>query len=247
MAGQEAERLTLLVAETKTGYFGVSLDQRNKFKPYMAQVRRGGNKVSLGSFATAEEAALCVARSPEGQEAAERAAAAPPPTSEEARQQARAEGLMLCVAESRTGYFGVYLSNPGQPKPYKAQVRRGGKMVSLGSFATAEEAALHVARSPEGQAAAERVAVAPPLRRSEEESQGNPPAMPSRARVLLKEEGTVPPMPPGAFVKEEIPSMPTGAFFKEEEVVVPPMLLDAVVKREHAFVAGEGGRRKRQR
>ena len=31
MAGQEAERLTLLVAETKTGYFGVSLDQPNKF------------------------------------------------------------------------------------------------------------------------------------------------------------------------------------------------------------------------
>ena len=30
-------------------------------------MKRGGKSVSLGSFATAEEAALCVARSPEGQ------------------------------------------------------------------------------------------------------------------------------------------------------------------------------------
>ena len=40
---------------------------------------RGGKHVYLGSFTTAEEAALCVARSPEGQAAAQRAAAAPPP------------------------------------------------------------------------------------------------------------------------------------------------------------------------
>ena len=53
-------------------------------------MRRGGKEVSLGYFATAEEAALCVARSPEGQAAAKKAAA-PPLTSEEARQQADAE------------------------------------------------------------------------------------------------------------------------------------------------------------
>ena len=158
--------------------------------------------------------------------------------------QAEAEGLTLRVADNKAGYFGVH-HKPGRAKPYVVQVKRSGKKVSLGSFATAEEAALCVARSPEGQAA-ERVGSALPPRRSEEESQGNPPAMPPRA-VHLKEEGTVPPMPPGAFVKEEIPSMPTGAFFKEEEVVVPPMLPDAVIKREHAFVADEGGRRKRQR
>ena len=65
-----------------------------------------------------------------------------------------------------------------------------------------------------------------------EEGQGNPPpAMPSRA--VLKEEGTVPPMPAGALVKEEeVPLMPPGAFVKEE----------VVVKREDAFVADEGGR-----
>ena len=103
---------------------------------------------------------------------------------------------------------------------------------SLGTFATAEEAALCIARSPEGRKAAERVASALPQRRSEEEGQNNPPpAMPSRA--VLKEEGTVPPMPAGAFVKEEVfPLMPPGAFVKEE----------VVVKREHAVVADEGGR-----
>ena len=78
----------------------------------------------------------------------------------EARQQAQAEKLTLLVAENTAGYFGVYLHKPGQPKPYKALVRRGGKQVYLGYFATAEEAALHVARSPEGRAAAARAAVA---------------------------------------------------------------------------------------
>ena len=68
-------------------------------------------------------------------------------------------------------------------------------------------------------------------RESEEEGQGPPSAMPSRA--VLKEEGTVPPMPAGALVKEEeFPLMPPGAFVKEE----------VVVKREHAFVADKGGR-----
>ena len=92
------------------------------------------------------------------------------PLSEEARQQAKAEGLTLCVAENGTGYFGVH-HKPGRPKPYQAQVKRGGKKVSLGSFATAEEAALCVARSPEGQAAAQRAAAAPVPLTSEEARQ----------------------------------------------------------------------------
>ena len=76
----------------------------------------GGKQVHLGSFATAEEAALCVARSPEGQAAAAKAAAAPPPpplTSEQALQQAQAEGLtLLRVAGTRTGYSCVFHNNP---------------------------------------------------------------------------------------------------------------------------------------
>ena len=56
-------------------------------------------------------------------------------TSEEALQQAQAEGLVLLVTGSKTGYYGVYLSKSGQPKPYQARVRHGGKQVSLGYFA----------------------------------------------------------------------------------------------------------------
>ena len=96
-------------------------------KPYQARMKRGGKQVHLGcfSFATAEEAALCVARSPEGQAvAAERAAAVAPLTSEGARQQAQSEGLTLRVAENQAGYYCVTLKNPGQPKPYQAQVTR---------------------------------------------------------------------------------------------------------------------------
>jgi hypothetical protein len=50
-------------------------------------------------------------------------------------------------AENRTGYACVHLGHPGKPKPYQAQVKRSGKDVHLGSFATAEEAALCIARS----------------------------------------------------------------------------------------------------
>ena len=46
------------------------------------------------------------------------------------------------------------------PHLYQARVERGGKKVALGGFATAEEAALHVARSPEGRAAAQKEAAA---------------------------------------------------------------------------------------
>ena len=146
----QAGKLTLLVAENKTGYFGVQLNKPGRPKPYQAQVWRGGKAVHLGRFANAEEAAQCVARSPEGRAvAAERAAVL---TSEEARQQAQAEELTLRVADNSAGYFGVQLKP--RAKPYQARVRRGGKIVYLGCFATAEEAALHVARSPEGQAAA---------------------------------------------------------------------------------------------
>ena len=131
---------------------------------------------------------------------------------------------MLRSADNKTGYFGVYLNNPGRHKPYLARVSRGGKLVHLGYFVTAEEAALCVARSPEGQEAAEQAASATAPQRSEEEGQGNPlPAMPSRA--MLKEEG--------ALVKKEVfPLKPPGAFVKEE----------VVVKRELEVVADEGGR-----
>ena len=122
------------------------------------------------TFATAEEAALCVARSPEGQAAAKRPAApppAPPLTSEEARQQARAEGLTLLKADNKTGYFGVHYQ-PGRSKPFLTRVWRDGKEVYLGLFANAEGAALCIARTPEGRAAAKKAAAAAPPLTSEE-------------------------------------------------------------------------------
>eukprot|EP00964_Phaeocystis_antarctica_P036982 scaffold21122_cov54-Phaeocystis_antarctica.AAC.2 len=197
----QADEPTLLVADNNTGYFGVRLLtvlRPGHPKPYEARVWRGGNQVSLGYFATAEEAALCVARSPEGQAAAaERATAAAPLTSEEARQQAEAEGLtLLRVAGTKTGYSGVSLAKPGLPKPYLARVWRGGKHANQGNFATAEEAALCVARTPEGKAAAGRAAAA--------ESQGTLPAVPSGA--FPWEKGPAPAMAPGAepVIKVEV-------------------------------------------
>ena len=172
MSGRRTESLTLLVAGNKAGYYGVKLDKRNaKSKPYKAHVWRGGKMAHLGSFTTAEGAALCVARSPEGRAAAQRVAATPTPlTSEDARQQAQVEGLVLLVADNTTGYFGVIFGVPG-PKPFQAKVRCAGKMVHMGQFATAEEAALCVARSPEGKAAAEKAAAAPPLTSEEARQQ----------------------------------------------------------------------------
>ena len=70
--------------------------------------------------------------------------------------------------------------------------------------------------------------------------EGTVPPMPLGAFVKDEEDGTVPPMPLGAFVKDEevAPPMPPGAFFKEEGVV-PPMPPDAVVKREQELVVKE--------
>ena len=92
------------------------------------------------------------------------------------RSQADAEGLTLLEADNKAGYFGV-CHLPGRPKPYQARVRRGGTPVSLGYFATAEEAALCVARTPEGQEAAKRPAAAPTLQPS-----SPPPAPPRTVR-----------------------------------------------------------------
>ena len=205
----ELEGLTLLKANNKAGYFGVHRNTAG----FQARVRRGGNVACLGRFATAEEAALCVARSPEGQAAARKAAAASVPlTSKEARQQAQAEGLTLLVADNKTGFFCVSLDKPGRSKHCQARVRRGGKDVSLGCFATAEEAALCVARSPEGRAAAKRAASTAPLKKSAKGSTKPCPAMPA-SRANLKEACPAPLMPPGAFVNEEemVPPMPPGA------------------------------------
>ena len=104
--------------------------------------------------------------------------------SKEAQQQAQTEELTLLVADNSTGYFGVAHRPASKLKPYEAGLRRGGKVVSLGYFATAEEAASCVARSPEGQAvAAERATAAAPLQ----------PALPLPPAPPATTQRTVPP------------------------------------------------------
>ena len=67
-------------------------------------------------------------------------------TAEDALRQAEAEGLTLLQYNNTTGYMGVTFRS-GKSKPYQAREKRRGKMATLGSFATAEEAALCCARS----------------------------------------------------------------------------------------------------
>ena len=224
----QAEGITLRKADTGSGFANVSV-LSGRPNPYHAKVHRGSIEVHLGSFATAEEAALCVARSREGQAAAERAAAPPPKvplTREQALQQAQAEGITLQKADNKSGYASVFVLPGTRPNPYQAKVKRSGKQVHLGNFATAEEAALSVARSLEGQVAAERAATAPPTASSEQGKSKAP------VKPPVKEEGSVPPMPLDAVVKEEdtVPPMPSEARWS-----------DAIVKEEHAIVKEEHG------
>ena len=111
----------------------------------------------------------------------------PPSSSEEALQQAQAEELTLLKAKNTTGFYGVHLKNPGTPKPYQVQLKRGGKRVSLGNFATAEEAALCVARTPEGKAAAAKVAAKAAVRYRRISTRGGT----SRTRMCMHSAGRI--------------------------------------------------------
>ena len=149
------------------------------------------------------------------------------------RQLAR-EGADDARGRDKTGYLGVGHESKSKRNPYRAQVRRSGKDVHLGNFVTAEEAALCVARLPEGQVAAEWAAPTAPQK-------DNTPAMPSVAIPNdLNEEGTVLPMPPGAILNEEgmVPPMPPGAnrrdglFLLEERARRACFLLESAGRHE---------------
>ena len=169
----QAEGLTLRTSSTnQSGYVGVAAKlSSGRFKPYQAEMWHGGRNVFLGSFSSAEEAALSIARTLKGQAAAgERVV--PPSTAQlmarqqQALQQAQAEGLTLRTSDTRSGYVGVYEKlGTGRRKPFMAEVWQGGTKIHLGAFSTAEEAALCVARSPADKARVKRAAVtvaAPP-------------------------------------------------------------------------------------
>ena len=122
-AAAAAEGLALLRAENATGFKGVNRGGKHTSKPFQAQLKRGGRMEYKGIFATAEEAALAVARflGPEGVAAAlvppEPAAA--PMTAAEAHAAADAEGLLLVRAENPTGFKGVNRAGGGS-KPFQA-------------------------------------------------------------------------------------------------------------------------------
>ena len=137
----EAEGLTLQPADNKAGYRGVYKEGCKA--TFRAKVRRAGKSMHLGSFSTAEEAALAYARTPEAR--GEVATSNPAPlTAEEAVEQATAEGLNLEPSEDgASGYRGVTLKG----FRYHARLMSDGRRARLGSFATAEEATLTVARA----------------------------------------------------------------------------------------------------
>ena len=171
------ERLTLVRStDNATGWKGVSRIGTSN-RPFVAQRHRPGSAkhYTLGPFATAAEAALAYARKlgPAGCAAAVAppAAAAEPMTVAEARRLAAEEGLVLVSADNSTGFKGVYISHLGsRSTPFQATIRQGGKQRSLGTFASAAEAALACARhlGPAGCTAA----AAPPGPPMTEELEG---------------------------------------------------------------------------
>jgi len=177
LATAEREGLIMPRAESKTGFRGVTHVTGKKARPYQAWVCRDGKLERLGRFATPEEAALCRARTPEGKKAANRSArggkSGPVPMTveeaeaqaEAAEAQAEAEGLTLQRSENQTGYVGVYVNTSNKVKPFEARVRRGGQRVFIGHFATAEEAALEVARVVADEPEAGKKKRAPPKKK----------------------------------------------------------------------------------
>ena len=153
------ERMTLQHAlqpsDSKAGYRGVSRVEGRSKARFIASVWRAGKHVHLGSFTTAMQAAFAYARTPEARAAVANPRPAPL-TAEEAVAQAAAEGITLERSNCASGYKGVRIGVRGESFGirYEAQVRRARKQVFLGSFATAEEAALAYTRTPEAQAEA---------------------------------------------------------------------------------------------
>jgi hypothetical protein len=158
LAAAEREGLTLRQNRNAAGYRGVTAEEQGT--RYTARVSRNGAQVRIGTFGTAEEAALAYARSAEAQAIA--AKLRPPPlTAEEALAAAEREGLTLKQSRNAGGYRGVTAEEQGTR--YAANVWRNGAKVRIGTFDTAEEAALAYARSAEVQAQEAKIEVNPNL------------------------------------------------------------------------------------
>ena len=157
---RQAEREGLSLAtssSSNSGYKGVTFYPKERgSKKYKLAVTVGGKDTHLGLFVTAEQAALFFARREAGRDTGSDLTAPPPPppppepssaAGAEAVRQAEREGLTLATSSSsNSGYTGVCYLRKRRAKKYLLQVMARGKQVSLGVFATAEEAALARAR-----------------------------------------------------------------------------------------------------
>lgn len=171
VAAAAAEGLTLALG--RTGYWGVTL---RKGGIYMAQVkvRNAGREKTqfLGTFESAEEAALTIARAFPERTAALAAAQTqfrnsrhhpsqhrPTHSLEEVEQLALAEGLTLLRDASSTGFVGVYPK--ADSTRYAAKLKGSSGGVYVGTYETAHQAALAISRKL-GPAESAAMAEAPP-------------------------------------------------------------------------------------
>lgn len=166
-AAVNASRIALLEGlvlvrshECASGYKNVRpVKNKNLSKPWQCTINIGaGKKKELGRFTTKEEAALCYARHIGAAAAAEldrHYERTLPMTPEAAIAAAEAEGLTLRTAPgTMSGYRAVSCSRkkPEHALTYNSHAVDldapigSGKVKNLGSFASAEEAALAVAR-----------------------------------------------------------------------------------------------------
>ena len=147
-------RIVPIRANNAAGFQGVSIVTKYRAKPYVARMFFDGRQRSLGAFATAEEAGLAYARALANEGASERrlelaarlGGEVPPRdapaqlvrTGDEAAAQAEREGLRLLQANTSSGFEGVRTVSSNPRKPFQARVRRDGKQISLGYYATAQ-------------------------------------------------------------------------------------------------------------
>ena len=138
-------------SNNSTGFKGVkpsrNVDQVLSFEARSSS-RDGSPTLHLGTFATAEQAALARARflGPAGAaEILKQSVGTPEWAAKvaEAHATAAEEGLTLLRADNSTGFLGVKPRPRGQ---FEAGARRDGNYTYLGRFATAEQAALARAR-----------------------------------------------------------------------------------------------------